>query len=106
MKKTFTILLALIFLSTSTQAIKKDVISLIPKPVKLEIGKGEFRFNHQTKIWLAEQTDELQKLGDLLTSYIDQSTGWKLSATSQMTRNIPRSLIVIQLKKDFQSNES
>ncbi|MFA5803171.1 MAG: family 20 glycosylhydrolase [Melioribacteraceae bacterium] len=106
MKKIVTILLSLLILCLPIQAIKKDVVSIIPKPVKLEIGRGEFKFNNQTKIWISEQSEELQKLGDLITSYANQSTGLKLFATAKITRDIPRSLLLLQLKKDFQSKEA
>ncbi len=106
MKKTVTILLSLLILSLPIPAIKKDVVSIIPKPVKLEIGRGEFKFNNQTKIWINEQSEELQKLGDLITSYINQSTGLKLFAAAKITHDNPRSLVLLQLKKDFFSKEA
>ncbi|MBI5729689.1 MAG: family 20 glycosylhydrolase, partial [Ignavibacteriales bacterium] len=106
MKKIVTILLSLLILSLPIQAIKKDVVSIIPKPVKLEIGRGEFKFNNQTKIRISDPSDELQKLGDLITSYVYQSTGLKLFAIAKMTHDIPRSLLLLQLKKDFQSKEA
>lgn len=106
MKKIFTILFTLIFLITSNHAYQKEIISVIPKPVKIETTNGNFKFSKQTKIWINEPSDELQKLGELITSYANQSTGWKLTATTKMTHDIPRSLLLLQLKKDFQSKEA
>jgi len=106
MKKIFTILFTLILLITSDHAYQKEIISVIPKPVKIETTNGNFKFSNQTKIWISEPSDELQKLGDLISSSVNQSTGLKLFATAKMTHNIPRSLVLLQLKKDFQSKEA
>ena len=106
MKKIFTIILSLIFLISSINAGQKEIISVIPKPVKMEISKGVFKFSNQTKIWISEPSDELQKLGELIASSVNQSTGLNLFPTVKMTSNISRSLILLQLKKDFQPNEA
>ena len=106
MKKIFTVFCALILLITTNHAYQKEIISIIPKPAKMEIFQGDFKFSSQTKIWISEPSDELQKLGDLVASSINQSTGLKLFATAKTTRNIPRSLVLLQLKKDFQSKEA
>ena len=77
MKKIFTILFTLVLLITTNHAYQKEVISIIPKPAKMEIFGGNFKFLNQTKIWISEQSDELQKLGDLIASSVNQSTGLK-----------------------------
>ena len=106
MKKIFIVFLALILLITTNHAYQKKVVSIIPKPAKMEISGGNFKFSNQTKIWINEPSDELQKLGDLIASSINQSTGLNLSATAKMTRNIPQSLVLLQLKKDYPSLEA
>ena len=81
------------------------IISIIPKPVKLEIQHGQFQFSPETKIWLSESTSEMQKLGDLISENINRSTGWKIFASAKMTRMIPQSLVLLQIKKDSEPNE-
>ncbi len=79
-----------------------QIISIIPKPAKVQIEKGKFTFSEKTKIWISEPTDELKRLGDLIATNVDQSTEWKLFATAKMTRDIPKSLVLLQIKKDYQ----
>ncbi|MFA7228960.1 MAG: beta-N-acetylhexosaminidase, partial [Melioribacteraceae bacterium] len=100
-----TILVLLFSITLTVQSQPEKTISIIPRPVKLEIGKGVFKINSQTKIWLNEPSEELQKLGGFLSEAINNSTGLKLSATAKMTREIPVSLILVQIKKDFPSAE-
>jgi hexosaminidase len=107
MKKTLIIFFVFTLLITSSLYLQpKQTISIIPKPVKIEETKGAFNFTSRTKIWISEPTDELQKLGEILSSCINSSTGWKLFATARMTRTIPKSLILLQIKKDFFPNEA
>ena len=107
MKKKLVIFFAFTFLITSSHHFQpKQTISIIPLPVKIEETKGVFNFTPQTNIWISEQTDELQKLGDMVSASINNSTGWKLAATSKMTPKNPISLVMLQIKKDFLPNEA
>jgi len=106
MKKIFTVLFTFILFITSNHAYQKEIISIIPKPAKIELSRGDFKFSNHTKIWLSEPSEELQKLGDLISSSVNQSTSLKLFATAKMTRDVPRSLVLLQLNKDFQSQEA
>jgi hypothetical protein len=67
MKKTLILSLAFTILITSSLHLQpKQIISIIPKPIKIEAAKGAFNFSTKTKIWISEPTDELQKLGEIL----------------------------------------
>jgi len=106
-KKFLLLTIVLFVFSTLIQgAIKQRVIPIIPKPVKVEVTKGTFKFTGQTKIWMSEQSEELQKLGGLIAERINRSTGWKIISAVGTTRKIPRSLVLIQFKKDFLPNEA
>jgi len=82
-----------------------NTISIIPKPVKLQIKEGTFTFNNNTKIWI-DQSDELQTLGDLLSGNINSITGLSLFAASKMTREVPNSLIRIKIDSTIQNKEA
>ena len=79
------------------------IISIIPKPVTLIEGKGEFYFNAHTKILASENSEEMLSLGNLIADEINQSTGWNLSATT--THNASRNFVLLQIKKDFRHAE-
>ncbi len=102
-KLSFLFVLLTLTLSTLFAQAEKNsqIISIIPKPVKIESEQGQFKFGKETKIWLNEPTKEMQKLGDLIAADINQSTGWKTLATAKTTRMIPHSLVLLQIKKDF-----
>jgi hexosaminidase len=97
-KKTILILM-ISFLSSFAQE-----ISIVPLPAKVEKLKGNFVVSEKTKIWI-EPGKEMQSLGDLLSATINGQTGLKLSATWKMTRDIPKSLIQLETKKDFSTEE-
>ncbi len=104
MKKVFSLIFLLIFTFT-IYAQTKQIISIIPKPVKLEAAKGVFEFNSRTKIMVNEQTAELQRLGDLIASAIHNLSGLDLSPASKMTPDINNNTILIQLQNNFTHEE-
>ena len=103
------LLLVLIFFTVlSLHAQKKNdshIISIIPKPVKVEKVKGNFHFNAHTKILISKNTKELQKLGNLIADEINQSTHWKLFATEAKNAAVQNNSIILQIKKDYQRIE-
>ncbi|KAF0142963.1 MAG: hexosaminidase [Stygiobacter sp.] len=103
MMKTKIMLLILLsfFISISAQVAN----SIVPKPVSVEIQKGNFFINSETKIRV-EPNEEMQSLGDLLASAINGKLGTKVFATSQMTRDIPKSLIQLEINKEIQQTEA
>ncbi len=105
-KKLILFLVSALLITSSHHFQPKQTISIIPKPAKIESTKGVFEFTARTNIWISEPTLELQKLGAIISSAINNSTGLKLFATAKMTRKIPQSLIMLQLKKDFLPDEA
>ena len=99
------VFLCLVSTNTILSAGERDHISIIPKPAKLEIKQGKFTFENATKIWI-DQSGELQNIGDLLASAVNSSVGLNLSATSKMTREIPRSLVRITIDTAIQNKEA
>lgn len=102
MKLKIFIVLSLISISILTA---QEKVSIIPQPTKLELQKGYFVFNSNTKIWI-DPNKELEQLGKYFTDLINQQSGLKLNATWKMTREIPKSLIRIEFKKDFKNEEA
>lgn len=107
MKKHSTIFFLLtILLASSLYSQPKDVISIIPKPVKIIVTGGVFNLTPATKILINEPTDELKKLGELVASSIHNLPGGKSLATAKMNSTIPNSFILLQIKKDFFTPEA
>jgi hexosaminidase len=102
MKLKIFIVLSLISISILTA---QEKVSIIPQPTKLELQKGYFVFNSNTKVWI-DPNKELEQLGKYFTDLINQQSGLKLNATWKMTREIPKSLIRIEFKKDFKNEEA
>ncbi|MCX7874845.1 MAG: family 20 glycosylhydrolase [Melioribacteraceae bacterium] len=94
--------LSFLFITTNYS---KENISIIPKPLKLEISSGEFVFNQSTKIWI-DPGKEMETLGNYFTDFINHKTGLKLLATWKMTQDIPKSLVRIEFKNDFKNDEA
>jgi hexosaminidase len=101
--KTKIVLLILfsLFISTAAQVIS----SIVPKPVSVEIQKGNFIISPKTQIWI-EPGNEMQSLGDLLSGAINSKLGAQVVATSQTTKEAPQSLIQLELKKEFENDEA
>ncbi len=79
--------------------------SIVPKPVKVEAVKGAFTFNAQTEIWI-EKSAEMQSLGDLLAGAINNKLGTKVFATWKMTKDVPTSLIQLEINKEITAAEA
>ncbi len=107
MKKHLTIFFLLtILLASSLYSQSKDVISIIPKPVKIKVTGGVFNLTPATKILINEPTDELKKLGELVASNIHDLPGGKSLATAKTNSASPTSFILLQIKKDFLTPEA
>lgn len=107
-RKTLLSLCLAVFFSISLNAQEKlnpQIVSIIPRPAKVEIGKGNFRFTAHTKILVKEKSDELLRLGNLIADDINQSTGWKLKAFSLTKRKASGNIVLMQIKKDFLPHE-
>ncbi len=104
MKKFISIfsILTLFFITSQSQA---QNISIIPKPVKLELSEGVFTFSDQTKIWIPNTT-EMEKLGSIITQSVNMLTGLSLNVTSKMTREIPASLVRVVIDSTYQNKEA
>jgi hexosaminidase len=103
MKKVINIYLAsAVLFSLNLYSQTEPVISIIPKPAKIEVTQGQFKFTPQTKFVISEQSEELHKLSGLIISRINQSTGWKIKTTSE---TVSKNFVLIQLKKDFLPSE-
>lgn len=79
--------------------------SIVPKPVKIETANGSFTINAQTKIWIGKSA-EMQSLGDLIASAINNKLGTKVFATWKMTKDIPQSLIQLEINKKISNAEA
>ena len=100
------LLLSALLLFTTATAKPKQVVSIIPVPAKMEIGKGEFKFNSSTKILIDDSGAEFQKLGDLLITAIYNATGLKLAAPSAHGNKSGDNLISIQNDKNISDSEA
>lgn len=98
-------LILLVFAFSFLNLSAEENISVVPKPLKIEYEKGSFTFSSATKIWI-DPGKEMEQLGNYFAETLNQQTGSKLSATWKMTREIPKSLIRIEFKKDFKNEEA
>ncbi len=64
-----------LFISLFLQA---QVISIIPKPVELKVGKGTFTIDGTTSIYLANSPEQLKPAAAFLSSYISNISGLSL----------------------------
>lgn len=104
MKKRISIfsILALFFMISQAAA---QNISIIPKPVKLELSEGVFTFSAQTKIWIPNTT-EMEKLGNVIAQSVNTLTGLNLNATSKTIREIPASVVWITIDSTYRGKEN
>jgi len=92
-----------IFLFAFSSAESKNntpLISIIPKPENISIGKGSFEFSRRTKIWTGKSSPELQKLGNLISAAVNNSSGWRISAAQMKAGNLPPNLVLLKILKD------
>ena len=61
---------------------EKATINIIPKPVKMEVGTGQFTLDKDTKIVLAEDNEEMQSLAAYLQSLVGPATGFEMKTTT------------------------
>jgi hexosaminidase len=109
MKKTFLFLILLALatiISVAQESSEQQIISIIPKPATLQIKDGKFNFNENTTIRLNSSSTELKMLGDLIAESVNQKTGWKLRSSTKTKHENSKSLILLQIKKNHQPNES
>ena len=72
-----------IFKETFSSEESKDKISIIPKPVSIEIDDGKFILTKDTSIYIKGNTDgeteEINKIAEFMKEKLGKSTGFKLN---------------------------
>lgn len=107
-RKTFLYFCFVLLFSSSLHAQEKlnqQIVSIIPRPVKVEIENGNFRFTAHTKILVGGKNEEMLRLGNLISEDINQSTGWKLKVLSYTKKTASRNFVLLHIKKDFLPDE-
>ncbi|MBA7626816.1 hypothetical protein ES703_34274 [subsurface metagenome] len=56
----------------------KREISIIPKPAKMLIGKGEFIISSKTKILVEAENKEIKGISEYLAKMINKTSGYNL----------------------------
>lgn len=105
MKKLFLSLITITFFFINSYQTNGQNISVIPKPVKIDLNEGVFTFSNDTKIWISP-TEEMKFLGNLVAQSVKNITGLNLNPTSKMTREIPKSLVWLILDSTIVNKEA
>jgi hexosaminidase len=109
MKNTFLFLILLALttiISVAQESSEQRIIPIIPKPATLQIKDGKFNFTENITIRLNSSSTELKALGDLIAESVNQKTGWKLHSSTKTKHENSKSLILLQIKKNYQPSES
>ena len=75
----------------------QPVISVIPKPVSVEYGKGFFELGSKTTIHLSENSEELQFLGEYLNDLIYSATWMDHDITVENARKDTNTAIFLEI---------
>ena len=103
MKKSAIFLFVLIsFVSAYSQ--QNKIISIVPQPVKMEVGDGMFLFNNNTSIAVGGG-DELLKLGDLLAGMVNSITGSKLKPVESSAVEANNNIVRINFDSSIKNDE-
>ncbi len=70
-------------------------VQIIPEPEKVEKGKGDFEFDENTKLIVA---DSLKPVAEILTEKFKSAAGWNLEFTSE---NPEENYLIFKLEKDL-----
>ena len=95
MKRIFIII---IFILIASSNFITGQISIIPKPVKLELGESNFTIDRTIKIYIDNSSDEFKSLSEIISSNIEAITGFIPEVT---TNREQKNSIQLLLGNDF-----
>lgn len=97
-----TILLLFLFLLSAQSFCqeKKTTELLIPQPVSVQNGNGEFILNQNTTILVNSNNASVKRVADFLSEKLSTVTGYPLRVVSQSTKNSVGNMIRLLLVKD------
>jgi hexosaminidase len=73
----------LAFACRPSEAPQANEYHIVPKPVQLDAREGRFTFRNDTRIFLADSSPELEKVGLYLAELLRPSTGLPLELTAE-----------------------
>lgn len=79
--KRFASLLIVVFVLTGFAFSQSGQINIIPKPVSIEYGRGNFVFSNKTKIVAADKPS--REMADLFNDFLSKNYGFKLKVTKK-----------------------
>lgn len=92
LNKLFISALALLFLAACSQPAKKELSpaeSLIPAPVSMTLGEGQFTLTDTTVIYIDTANADLKKIAGYLVSLLAPATGYNLKTAVAATGDAP-----------------
>jgi hexosaminidase len=100
MKKLITLLLFGLFTGTSFAASLPDsnLLSIIPRPANLKMGKGQFTLTRNTPVSVKGLEDEARKIAGVFTERLYFSGGPSLKISSWDERQKGQPMIIFELK--------
>jgi hexosaminidase len=88
MRKIFSLIAAILMLTSCSAQQKQPSVNIIPKPASLQINNGSFAITKNTVIAVADEGDK--KAADFFNDYIQQFYGFKLDIDKQEGKNYIR----------------
>jgi hexosaminidase len=74
-------------------------LSVVPKPVSVEHGKGVFTFDARTRILYEPRSEAARKEAAYLCSVLNPATGWAFQAQANRTRQAFRNALLLTTRK-------
>ncbi len=75
-------------------------ISIIPKPARMEINKGNFIISSTTKILVEAGNEEIKRIGEYLTNMINNASTFNLRVEEFTGEKIPLNAILLSIVND------
>lgn len=73
-------------------------VQIIPQPNKIEVGKGNFKWNAKTKIFITSNNNELKETANYLATVLSNITGYSVEIKKGKTN--AKNALILHLGKD------
>ncbi|HOW31823.1 MAG TPA: family 20 glycosylhydrolase, partial [Bacteroidales bacterium] len=97
MNRKILILASLLLLVSPLLFAGRSQFDIIPKPMKLEAGKGMFTFKENTAVLTDINNQELRQLGKLLVQKVADAGGPVLRLSATLGKTIPKNSVVLAI---------
>ncbi len=96
--------LAVMILLSPLEAVESERIrvgpSIIPAPLRMEVGSGVFRLSPETRIFIDSKSSEGREVGEYLTEKLRRATSYPLDSRTRIGK-IPAGSILLRIDGDL-----